>query len=494
MYTRAQRSAIPEDRFYNLENVIPIGDANLHTVPDISASLHDYAGDLIYWSQYVNVNGTDYLICLATNGKVFAYNIVAQTSAQINSGSTLLSGSSSRLSQWKNTVVLFIDSSGYYSWDGTTFALISGAGVPTAGTDIAVFAGRVWIVQARILFFSAADDYTATAFLAANGAGFVNLTDPTIRSVVTRLWVQNGYLYVVGTTSINAISDVYVPSGASPPTPVFTNLNIQALIGTDQPASIFAFDRLMMIATRYGVYALYGVSAQRLSTDIDGTWQYLTFTQSISGGACTVANILNAAFLIKRSNDPNFGSNTVLAMWFTNEDGTDSRWWFANYGALTFVSSAMVSNAPALFGFIGNKLYQLFANAASGPAGQIMGPLWPMEDPLSDKQVIRAGFEVTASAFGNPITMAVDTVNNQSVVVTLSSPGLISWINNSNQITLWQNNSLNIVGWFNGSYVLYDGASPGMFGKYVGETVNIGSGNVLEFSSMYMDYKLRARW
>lgn len=492
-FTQASRSSLPQDRWYNLENAIPIGDANIHSVPDKSAVLVDYGLDVIYWSTYVNLNNVDYLIQFANNGKVFAYNIGSNTSTRIDGGTTL-SGSGSRAAQWKNSQVLIIDSSGYYHWDGVTFALISGAGVPTAGVDIAVYAGRVWIAQARILFFSAADDYTATAWTAANGSGFVNLTDSTLRSAIQRLWSQNGYLYIIGISSINAISDVYVPSGASPPTPVFTNLNIQALIGSDQPASVFAFDRLMMFATRYGVYALYGVSAQRLSADIDGTWQYVNFSQSVSGGAVQVENILNAAFLIKRANDPTFGSNTVLAMWFTNSDGSDSRWWFGNYGALTFITSAMVGANPSLFGFIGNKLYQLYANAATAPAAQLMTPLWDMGEPLHDKQVIRAGFEMGISVFGNPVSMTVDTINSQFAAVTLSNPGLTSWVNNSNQIVLWQNNALAIVGWFTGSFLLYNGAAPGTFGPYVGCTITVGSGNVFQFDAVYMDYKLRARW
>jgi hypothetical protein len=499
--TRSSRSNIPEKTFYNLENMIPIGDANIHSVPNISAVLVDYGLDTVYWSQYVNRGGTDYLIQLTTNGKVFAFNL-AGGSSQINGALTLLSGSGSRIAQWKNQIILFVDSTGYYYWDGATFAKLAGANVPTFGDDIAVFAGRVWILQGRLLRFSGADGFGGGApaipdatdyWAAATGAGAVNLTDPTIRSTVTRLWAQNGYLYLIGNSSINAISDVYVPTGAVPPTPVFSNPNIQALIGTSQPASLFPFDRLLMFANKYGVYSLFGVSAQKMSEDIDGTWRYIDFSQLISGGAVQVSNILCAAFLIKRNADPVFGSNTVLAMWFPKRDGA-SRWWFANYGALTFVVSAMKNDAPALFGFIGNKLYQLFADPVTAPNGQLMGPLWSMGDPLADKQCIRQGFEVTVTTAGpSPFTMTLDTVNNQSAVVTLNNPALTGWINNSGNLVQWQNNALAIVGWFSGAFLLYSGDEASGYQKYVGLTVNTG-GAVCEFSSMYMDYKLRARW
>lgn len=500
--TQANRSSIPEKSFYNLENMIPVGDANILSVPNISAALADYALDTIYWSESVNLGGTEYIISFATNGKVFAYNI-AGGSTQINSALTLLSGANSRLSQWKQQIILFVDATGYYYWDGATFAKLTGANIPTFGDDIAVAFNRVWILQGRVLRFSGIDgfgtgappipdatDYWATA----NGAGAVNLTDPAMRSAVVRLKAQNGYLYLVGASYINAISDVYVPSGAVPPTPVFTNLNIQALIGTDQAPSLHAYDRLLMFASRYGAYSLFGVSALKKSDDIDGTWKYIDFTQMISGGAVVVQNILCSAFLLKRNADPIFGSNTVLAMWFPRNNGKPDRWWFANFGSLTMIVSAMKNNAPALFGFIGNKLYQLFSDANSAPTGQIMSALWGMEDSLADKQCIREGFEVTVQTAGpNPFTMTLDTVNNQSAVVTLNNPALIGWINNSNQLVQWQNNLLAIVGWYSGAYLLYSGDEAGGYQKYVGLTVNTG-GAICTFSAMYIDYKLKARW
>ena len=51
-YTKSDRSAMPPDRFYHLENLIPIGPANLHSVPNISSSLVNYSTDIIYWSLY----------------------------------------------------------------------------------------------------------------------------------------------------------------------------------------------------------------------------------------------------------------------------------------------------------------------------------------------------------------------------------------------------------------------------------------------------------
>lgn len=497
--TTNARNAIPQNCFYNCENLQPIGFSNLHTVPDKSASLWNYGSDVVYWDTPVNIAGVLWNIVATTNGKLFAYNFGSPTATQIGSG---LSGSSTRITQWKNQVALIIDSTGYYMWTGSgSISLITGSGVPTAGTDIAVYSGRVWIVNGRLLTFSIVDNYDGSSWTAAGGAGFKNLTDPVLNGSVTRLVAANGYLYYFGTTSINAISDVYVAAGASPPTPTFTDLNIQADIGTDQPASVFPYGRPLMLMTRYGMRALFGVSAPSISTldennpyasGIDGTIQYVDFSQTVSGGTCVVNNILCAAFLIKRLNDPIFGSNTVLAMYQLSAAGY-GKWWFANYGAVTRITSAVVNGVKCLFGYIGNQFYQLFANTAAAPNATVSTPLWDFGDPLSIKEYVRVGFQISNPVIVGSFTLSVDTTTGSTQVPTLSNAGSVVWVNNSGNPVQWVNNVPQIVNWVGNQYLLYSGQAPGGFDTYVGLTLT-SNGSIYEMNALMMDYKLGSRW
>lgn len=486
VFTQAARNAIPEDNWYQCENLQPIGHANAHSINDISASLVNYGANTIYWSVYACIGAVDYLINFATNGNVYAYNIGSGANVLINSG-TPLSGTGSRATQWNNTQVLFIDSTGYYHWDGTTFAAITGTGVPTSGTEIVVYAGRVWIFEGRLLVVSAAADYTAAAFLAANGATFVNLTDPQLRTTVYRAISANGYLYFVGKSSVNVISNVYVPTGASPPAPLFTNTNIQSTLGSDQPGSFFTIDdRDLYFANYYGVYIIRGVTADRISMDIDGTWQYRDTGVQSSGGPVVTNNIMHAAVLMKRLNDPIYGSNTILCMY------ADQKWWFANYGALTLISSAMNGAQVCLFGFIGNQLYQLFASTTSSPTFTVSTALWAMDDPLADKFAIYAGFEATIQNLISSFTATIDTPNSSYPFVLSGSVGQVQWVNNSSSVVTWINNALAPVTWYNGSFLLNWGLAPAGAGKYIGITIT-GRAQ-MELSGIYMDYKLGARW
>ena len=579
IFTKARRVAIPQDNFYDLTNLIPIGHSNVHTIPAISSALVNYSTDVIYWLQYVNINSIDYLILFSSNGKVFAYNISSATSTQINSGN-LLSGAGSKCDQWKNSVVVIADSNGYYTWDGTTFTgpITGGTALPTissatgsgsvgtllfatspttlyqgavisltgftpsgwngkfavtiptlptvtsaisslttgtiifgsshglvsnsiitltgftslgwnatytatvvnattitipfiappltnlpavtsataAGTtgtitysvahglvtgqsiitayftgsgwngtfvvtvtsstvvtitvasgtatatgigssalasasilgtitvgnlftipttaatasvigtaltpgllpqnsttpfaqtlpnsDIAVFSNRVWIYSNRALYVSAINSYSD--FTLVDGSLVQNLTDPQLRGEANRLYSANGYLYIMGKSSIFVISDVYIPTGANPPAPVFSILNVQAIIGCDQPGSVFTFNRELMFANTYGIYKLSGVTATKISEDIDGTFQYLDTSFPISGGSPQVLNILQASFLIKQLNDPVFGSRVIVANYF------EEKWWFANYNCTVGSNGQLVNDVSVPLKFV----------------------------------------------------------------------------------------------------------------------------------------------
>jgi hypothetical protein len=497
--TTNARLALPaNESFYNLENAQPIGFGNIHSVNDISLALASYGANQIYYDANVNINNTEYLIQASTNGNLYAYNVAAQSFVQIN-GTNVLSGTGTRVIQWNDSNALIIDSTGYYQWPGTgNIVMLSGTtGAPTSGSAIAVYQNSVWIAQGRVLFFSAAGSFSD--FTTADGGGSTSLIDPTLRSVVTQLLACNGYLYIWGTSSINAISDVYIPSGATPPTPTFTNLNLSALVGTDQPYSIVVYGRLVLFANRMGVWSLYGTTVQSISSPdpnneyqsaIDGTWQYANFAQPISGGQVVTNNLLCAAFLMERNSDPIFGSNTIICMY--QGDAAGGKWWTANWGAITRITTAFVNNAPALFAYIGNSLYQLFSNASSSPPANIKTALWDFGDPITQKECIRGGIGISATGAAS-VTLNLDTPHS-TFPFQVTVVGQVVWINNSNAIVTWQNNALATVTWQPGMFQTYWAAAPQGFAKYVGFTLVTGQGTSFELNTFLLDYKWAARW
>jgi hypothetical protein len=508
VHTSASRNAIPDDKVYNLENIIPIGPQNAQVVSNLSGILWDFTNpaitpDTIYWAQSASLNTAapnstnEYLVLFGTSGRIYLWTPAIPNSINQINFSTPLSGSGSRMAQWSNSLLLFIDSTGYYVYNSTTvpqFQKITGAGVPTAGNEIAVYASRVWITQGRVLFNSGAGDYSAPSWLPQNGAAFNVLIDPTIRSVVTRMVAANGVLYVFANSAIDVIYNVTVPIGAVPPTPTYTLQNIQPLIGTDQPASVIPFDQQTLFANRYGVYGLYGVVAPKLSDDINGTWQHIDFSQPVSAGQVVIENILCAAFLIKRSGDLHFEDGPRLAIWMKSGDA--NQWWFGSFGNITLVVSAVVNGSATLYGIIDGKLRQFFTDPSTAPRALVETKLWPMEDDLSVKEALRVGFLAEYSIYGSEIDMSVDGLNiSADANITLAlSQGV--WVNALGETGLWQDGSVVppvIGGWVTTGFLLASGVAPGMFSHNLGLTLT-SSGYRYRLNLMAMDYKLRDRW
>jgi len=229
------------------------------------------------------------------------------------------------------------------------------------------------------------------------------------------------------------------------------------------------------------------VQCERFSEDIDGTWQYLSFSPAISGGYCIVNNILCSAFLLQRSNDPNFGSNCVIGLWF------NGKWWFANYGAITFINTAIINAVPTLCAFLGNKLYTLFTNTSSFPVGVAQTPLWDMEDPLSDKEVIRAGVQTIISNGTGTISTTLDGLEGSTPFQVQINTSLVFTGAGGSPITFIGAGSVAIVWTTFGTYNLFSADAPGTFSKNVGMTMTTTAMNV-QLVGMYLDYKLGQRW
>jgi hypothetical protein len=522
--------------FYDLANAQPVGFSNIHSVWDISEVLHDFGSAIPYICWNININGVEHLLIGCRDGTLWDYNLVTNQTNQIGGG-LIVADDDIDIAQWDFTTALIITTKGYYYWQGSGPAIPVSqypgitadqiAHLPSGGNSIAVYNQMVWISQGRTLFYSAATLFTEFSTFA--GGGYTGLIDPTLKSTVQALFAANGYLYVFGETSIDAISDVYYPvdpsNGQQLTTPSFTKLNITAIVGTDQPHTIMAYNRLIIFANKLGVWSLYGTTVQSISafdpnnmylSSISGTWQYVdfnyarleealttegtrevTFLEKHSGGQVQTNALLNAAFRVRRTGDPIFPDGPVVLMW--QNDAAGGKWWsldYSEYGELTHICTALVNMQPMIFGFIDNKLYQLMADPTSSPRARVMTSLWDLQDPITDKQAIRAGIRLSVQ--GNPSSIGVhlnmDTVRD-TFPVSLAQIGVMNWANNASQLVPWQNSTGAIVTWFiDPPFYSYWGAAPACFSKYLGFTLTTLRGTIFEVNSFLLDYKLGPRW
>ena len=177
----------------------------------------------------------------------------------------------------------------------------------------------------------------------------------------------------------------------------------------------------------------------------------------------------------------------------------DKKWWFYKITdgsgvSPTFICGGMSNNRPTLFGFINNKLYTFATNTAASPAISWQTALWAMEESLADKEVFRAGFEITSGGLATQFQLTLDTPYTSTQLNPTAASANIAWQNNNLTIVNWQNNSNQTVYWYAGTYLLFFADGRGGYGKYVGFS-GTGTANApFQLTSNAMDYTLRKRW
>lgn len=351
------------------------------------------------------------------------------------------------------------------------------------GTDVATFSGRAWIASDRTTFYTAADTYNDFTNISA---GFLTISDSTLRTNITRILSANNFLYVFGEDSINVFSDVRIDSITG--VTLFTNTNVSASIGSNLRNTIFPYFRSVLFMNEYGVYALVGATTTKISDPLDGVFPLIDFDEPVSGGQCLINNILCAVY--------NFNYNDNGTMRWIQAAFFERKWFFTNQ--LTnayFVVPAVKEGFLNLYGSTGTNLYQFYEDAANPVNVEIETALLPMGDPIRDKQALKIGIEATLGNSPILLTAFVDSESQQSPAIDFANT--VFWVNNSLQNIDWTNDSLQVIGWLAGispgaGYYLYKSDAK-MFGKYLGMTIT-SDATPFTINGFQFEHELRARF
>ena len=360
---------------------------------------------------------------------------------------------------------------------GGSNAIVRANVVTQPNVDVETFSGRVWVAQGRNVYFSAANSYSDFTSISA---GSLTLTDATLHNNIRALLSANNFLYIFGDDSINVFSDVRVTNSG---TTLFTNTNISASVGSNKIDSIFPFFRSVLFMNDYGMYALVGSTTTKLSDALDGIFSSIDFTQPITAGQVLLNNILCAAFNFYY-NDPTVGLRPIQAVFF------DRKWFITSQGTVKRVSSIPVAGVTRLYGTDGTSLERLYANPLVGVPMTIKTALWPMGDPIRDKQALKFGVEAIISQ-GGGITATVDSEVGSSPSYNLADNQVI-WTNIFGNTVGWTNNASATIGWINSGYQLYKSDAQ-QWGKYLGLTLSSNSAGIV-VSTLEMEHELRARF
>jgi hypothetical protein len=342
--------------------------------------------------------------------------------------------------------------------------------------DVSTFSGRVWVAQGRTVYYSAAGSYNDFVSVSA---GNINLQDETLHNNITAMLSANNFLYVFGDNSINVFSDVRVQTTG---TTIFTNTNVTASVGTKRIGAIFPYFRSVLFLNDYGIYALVGSTTTKLSNELDAVFPLIDFTQPVTGGQVLLNNILCAAWSFTY-NDPLTSPRQVQAVFF------DKRWFFTSQGALNYVTSVTAGGVISLYGTSSTALYKLYNSSTVGADVIVRSALWPMNDPIRDKQALKAAIEVTTTTVGTFAATIDSETRSNPVALSVS---YLSWVNNAGTTIPWTNNSSTVINWTNTGYLLYK-ADAQQYGKYLGLTIT-ASNALFTLNTLELEYELRARF
>jgi len=173
--TKANRTAISENQFSWLENLMPIGYANLKSLKSPRTTAVTFAGNVVSLFS-ANINNKDYLLAFKADGSCDFVDVVAETKVAIKTAG-FFSASGINVSQYKNTQVLILDPvKGYFTWDGSFLVAVGSVGA------IFITNGGTGYTSAPTVTISAPNDAngvraTATCATTANVVTSISLTE-----------------------------------------------------------------------------------------------------------------------------------------------------------------------------------------------------------------------------------------------------------------------------------------------------------------------------
>ena len=320
------------------------------------------------------------------------------------------------------SVTLTNPGAGYLASDVLTVTFTGGGGSAaaasahvwpfvTAGTTLAVFAGRVWLGGNRLLQWTGTQGFDD--FNVANAAGALTIGDVDLQHAITALRNYNNYLFIMGDQSVKQIGSISVSGEAT----LFTILTLSSDQGTIYPLSCGSFNRVFMFANTNGVYAVLGSSVQKISDDMDGIFKLIDFGQQPQAALIDLNNIHNIAWLV-RYIDPLSVERSIMLVF------NGKKWFVANQGnsVVTIVAtSTLASGKVTTYASSGSDLTPMFGNPTVPVTFKAQTALTHHGNAVQRKKVQHAGLAVTASGNGS-LTVTVDTDNG----VQTYTPAIVS--------------------------------------------------------------------
>jgi hypothetical protein len=485
------RTDIEDTELFWLENGISIGKGVIQILNgpgDAIATLSQGIASMFGFT----LNGVAIVMVVGSDGSLTQVTVPGGVQTVIGGGAGTVS-TSARMTIWQGTTILIEDPTfGYSSWDGTTYTVIDATMV---GTSIAVFQGSVWLGNNRTITFTA--PATFNDFTAGNGAGSVTITDEAFIGNITFMLSAVEQLWIVGPASVETISNVQASGVAPSVVRTFAISNVVPSVGSSAPSSGIPFFRAIAFFSPGGIYAISGVSPQKISKAIDRLFPGLMLTGDVPAAVSLVQNLYCMLFLVTytQANTPSLPTpangvttGTPLVLGFS-----EGKMFFASQGAtLKWITSVIVNGVAQAWGADGSgNIFQLFGAAASTAVPyKIVGKLHPLGKSVQMKGLMKLGVELETPAVIDPQCTIDSDLGSKTLAIAANR--VQRFVNASGQTVVFTNSSGQTVTFVGGGLVLpkQDAA---MFGHFLGWTL-YGTDAPFRLQAIQYEYVMTRDW
>ena len=451
--TNGSRPAIKDRQMFICDGFMPIGDSWARTLYGSGTSVFNaptVTTATISFFAFVNVGATPYVIVFTSDGAIWACNTNTISASQIAVPGTIQNPSPNNVgvSQWAAQYILIVanQTNGYFIWDGTTFyasgATVPGTGggvMPTGiqGTGVTTYQGRVWIINGSTLLFSAAGSYVD--FSTGDGGGATPSSDSTLRVNYIALINTNGFLYLIGDSSVSYISGVTQSTSGSVTTTTFSLQNADPQTGTPYPGAVSLLGQDIVLGNQYGVHVSYGGRVTKVSDELDGIYATIANFGGLqpSSASAIIFGKRVWMLLIQITDQVTGQPVNKLMMW------DRKKWWTSGQDiTLNYIATQEVNSNLTAYGTDGTNIVPLFQSPSTGFSKTLQSKLWAKPHYMVGKAASRLwGLFQYYSNLSPELNVTIDNETSGSpITLDPSSGSELLWYNSSGGLITWTSN------------------------------------------------------
>jgi hypothetical protein len=318
-----------------------------------------------------NLTGTPLLTVIGGGG--IGAQLVAVLTAGVITGVTVTNGGSG----FTSVPAIEVQA----GFNNAASAILSVMPFGISGATAETYQSRVWVANpfstnpqgaGGTVNFTAPGSYTD--FSTADGGGTFTSNDSFLRVAYVGLIQTNGFLYLIGDSSVNYIGGV--TTSGNPPQTAFTNQNADPEVGSPYPGTMDVVGSNIVFANAFGAHVSYGGRVAKVSEPLDGF--YNSVPNQFGGFPLSAAKAIIYgkrvwALLIPVIDQFTGLQVNKLCIW--NPDA--KKWWSSQQDVvLTYVNTQEIASVETAYGTDGTNVYPLFAQPSVAFAKVAQSKLW----------------------------------------------------------------------------------------------------------------------